>query len=152
MKTDSPNFLCSVLPTHWRCNKTLPIAFKVHFSTQITCYFTYQELLINKKYVVSVLKQTTKILRNHPIPSESLWKSFTFNTFSWRNWTIHPPLQFLHWFPLATELVYVISCVCLSVCVQDISKNYLWILINFFGGVGFGPMISWSDFEVDPDP
>uniref|UniRef100_A0AAQ4RI95 Runt-related transcription factor n=1 Tax=Gasterosteus aculeatus aculeatus TaxID=481459 RepID=A0AAQ4RI95_GASAC len=29
MKTDSPNFLCSVLPTHWRCNKTLPIAFKV---------------------------------------------------------------------------------------------------------------------------
>uniref|UniRef100_A0A8C2L9X9 RUNX family transcription factor 1 n=2 Tax=Cyprinus carpio TaxID=7962 RepID=A0A8C2L9X9_CYPCA len=29
MRTDSPNFLCSVLPTHWRCNKTLPIAFKV---------------------------------------------------------------------------------------------------------------------------
>lgn len=30
VRTDSPNFLCSVLPTHWRCNKTLPIAFKVH--------------------------------------------------------------------------------------------------------------------------
>uniref|UniRef100_A0A8C6LE97 Runt-related transcription factor n=1 Tax=Nothobranchius furzeri TaxID=105023 RepID=A0A8C6LE97_NOTFU len=29
VKTDSPNFLCSVLPSHWRCNKTLPIAFKV---------------------------------------------------------------------------------------------------------------------------
>uniref|UniRef100_A0A8D3AHZ6 Runt-related transcription factor n=1 Tax=Scophthalmus maximus TaxID=52904 RepID=A0A8D3AHZ6_SCOMX len=29
VKTDSPNFLCSVLPTHWRCNKTLPISFKV---------------------------------------------------------------------------------------------------------------------------
>ncbi|XP_036400846.1 runt-related transcription factor 1 isoform X2 [Megalops cyprinoides] len=29
MRTDSPNFLCSVLPSHWRCNKTLPIAFKV---------------------------------------------------------------------------------------------------------------------------
>ncbi|XP_054622611.1 runt-related transcription factor 1 isoform X2 [Dunckerocampus dactyliophorus] len=29
VKTDSPNFLCSVLPTHWRCNKTLPVAFKV---------------------------------------------------------------------------------------------------------------------------
>ncbi|KAL0204396.1 hypothetical protein M9458_002414, partial [Cirrhinus mrigala] len=28
VRTDSPNFLCSVLPTHWRCNKTLPIAFK----------------------------------------------------------------------------------------------------------------------------
>ncbi|XP_062865442.1 runt-related transcription factor 1 [Trichomycterus rosablanca] len=29
VRTESPNFLCSVLPTHWRCNKTLPIAFKV---------------------------------------------------------------------------------------------------------------------------
>lgn len=29
VRTDSPNFICSVLPTHWRCNKTLPIAFKV---------------------------------------------------------------------------------------------------------------------------
>lgn len=32
VRTDSPNFLCSVLPTHWRCNKTLPIAFKVILS------------------------------------------------------------------------------------------------------------------------
>lgn len=29
VKTDSPNFVCSVLPAHWRCNKTLPVAFKV---------------------------------------------------------------------------------------------------------------------------
>ncbi|KAG5851536.1 hypothetical protein ANANG_G00052730 [Anguilla anguilla] len=29
IRTDSPNFLCSILPSHWRCNKTLPIAFKV---------------------------------------------------------------------------------------------------------------------------
>ncbi|XP_004566627.1 runt-related transcription factor 3 isoform X2 [Maylandia zebra] len=29
VRTDSPNFLCSVLPSHWRCNKTLPVAFKV---------------------------------------------------------------------------------------------------------------------------
>lgn len=38
VKTDSPNFLCSVLPTHWRCNKTLPIAFKVCVQTP-TGYF-----------------------------------------------------------------------------------------------------------------
>lgn len=25
----SPYFLCSQLPTHWRSNKTLPVAFKV---------------------------------------------------------------------------------------------------------------------------
>ncbi|CAG6016427.1 unnamed protein product [Menidia menidia] len=29
VKTDSPNFLCSSLPQHWRCNKTLPRAFTV---------------------------------------------------------------------------------------------------------------------------
>ncbi|XP_032409441.1 runt-related transcription factor 1-like [Xiphophorus hellerii] len=27
--TDSPNLLCSILPQHWRCNKTLPRAFTV---------------------------------------------------------------------------------------------------------------------------
>ncbi|XP_070697104.1 runt-related transcription factor 2 [Pempheris klunzingeri] len=29
VQTDSPNFLCSSLPLHWRCNKTLPRAFTV---------------------------------------------------------------------------------------------------------------------------
>ena len=27
--TDSPNFACSALPTHWRANKTLPNVFRV---------------------------------------------------------------------------------------------------------------------------
>ncbi|XP_014668942.1 PREDICTED: uncharacterized protein LOC106810174 [Priapulus caudatus] len=29
VRTGSPNFVCSVLPSHWRSNKTLPVAFKV---------------------------------------------------------------------------------------------------------------------------
>ncbi|XP_035518966.1 runt-related transcription factor 3-like [Morone saxatilis] len=29
VQTDSPNFLCSSLPQHWRCNKTLPRVFTV---------------------------------------------------------------------------------------------------------------------------
>ncbi|XP_022256056.1 runt-related transcription factor 3-like isoform X2 [Limulus polyphemus] len=29
IRTGSPNFLCSILPSHWRSNKTLPVAFKV---------------------------------------------------------------------------------------------------------------------------
>ncbi|KAL1487288.1 hypothetical protein MTO96_008072, partial [Rhipicephalus appendiculatus] len=29
MRTGSPNMVCSVLPSHWRSNKTLPVAFKV---------------------------------------------------------------------------------------------------------------------------
>jgi len=27
--TDSPNFACTALPTHWRANKTLPSVFRV---------------------------------------------------------------------------------------------------------------------------
>lgn len=29
VRTGSPHFVCTVLPTHWRSNKTLPVAFKV---------------------------------------------------------------------------------------------------------------------------
>ncbi|XP_055951322.1 runt-related transcription factor 1-like [Argiope bruennichi] len=29
VKTGSPNLVCSALPTHWRSNKTLPVAFRV---------------------------------------------------------------------------------------------------------------------------
>ena len=29
MRTGSPSIICSALPTHWRSNKTLPVAFKV---------------------------------------------------------------------------------------------------------------------------
>ena len=29
VKTGSPNFLCTELPSHWRSNKTLPVPFKV---------------------------------------------------------------------------------------------------------------------------
>ncbi|KAJ1525815.1 hypothetical protein ONE63_009018 [Megalurothrips usitatus] len=29
VRTGSPYFVCTVLPTHWRSNKTLPVAFKV---------------------------------------------------------------------------------------------------------------------------
>lgn len=29
VRTGSPHFVCTVLPSHWRSNKTLPVAFKV---------------------------------------------------------------------------------------------------------------------------
>lgn len=33
-RTGSPYFLCSLLPSHWRSNKTLPVAFKVRIILQ----------------------------------------------------------------------------------------------------------------------
>jgi len=29
VRTQSPNIVCTILPSHWRCNKTLPVPFKV---------------------------------------------------------------------------------------------------------------------------
>ena len=36
VRTGSPNFVCSVLPGHWRTNKTLPVAFKVVALGEVT--------------------------------------------------------------------------------------------------------------------
>lgn len=35
VSTDSPNFICSVLPSHWRCNKSLPGPFILASLTHI---------------------------------------------------------------------------------------------------------------------
>lgn len=53
VKTDSPNFLCSVLPTHWRCNKTLPIAFKVCMSSTVPIPFILPLRYIHLKAIVT---------------------------------------------------------------------------------------------------
>lgn len=36
MRTGSPSIICSALPTHWRSNKTLPVAFKVVALGEVT--------------------------------------------------------------------------------------------------------------------
>ncbi|KAL8220604.1 UNVERIFIED_CONTAM: hypothetical protein K2H54_050326 [Gekko kuhli] len=43
VRTDSPNFLCSVLPSHWRCNKTLPVAFKLRARTPALALLGFSE-------------------------------------------------------------------------------------------------------------
>ena len=35
-KTGNPNFVCSLLPAHWRSNKTLPVPFKVMAMSDVT--------------------------------------------------------------------------------------------------------------------
>ena len=39
IKTGAPDILCSVLPTHWRSNKSLPVMFKVN-SLSINFHFS----------------------------------------------------------------------------------------------------------------
>ncbi len=38
IQTGSPAILCTPLPTHWRSNKSLPVAFKV-FTFQVSNYY-----------------------------------------------------------------------------------------------------------------
>ena len=49
IKTGSPNFLCSALPVHWRSNKTLPVGFKVWFTTYLSVWLqpTTQSYFVN---------------------------------------------------------------------------------------------------------
>uniref|UniRef100_A0A8C8FMX2 Runt domain-containing protein n=1 Tax=Oncorhynchus tshawytscha TaxID=74940 RepID=A0A8C8FMX2_ONCTS len=51
VRTDSPNFLCSVLPSHWRCNKTLPVAFKVVGLGEVT---DWDPVFLNSGHLIRV--------------------------------------------------------------------------------------------------
>ena len=65
VKTDSPNFVCSVLPSHWRCNKTLPVAFKVvGLSGDIPDGVTVTILAGNDDNFSAELRNSTAIMKN----------------------------------------------------------------------------------------
>lgn len=44
IRTGSPLFVCTVLPAHWRSNKTLPVAFKVKLKWKKK--FKYKKIVI----------------------------------------------------------------------------------------------------------
>lgn len=52
VRTDSPNFLCSVLPSHWRCNKTLPVAFKARHMPSNLLMIIYNIFILMRHTVV----------------------------------------------------------------------------------------------------
>uniref|UniRef100_A0A3B5MVL4 Runt-related transcription factor n=1 Tax=Xiphophorus couchianus TaxID=32473 RepID=A0A3B5MVL4_9TELE len=64
VKTDSPNFLCSVLPTHWRCNKTLPIAFKVLTLGDIPDGTLVTVMAGNDENYSAELRNATAVIKN----------------------------------------------------------------------------------------
>ncbi|XP_078264900.1 runt-related transcription factor 1 [Rhinoraja longicauda] len=64
VRTDSPNFLCSVLPTHWRCNKTLPIAFKVVSLGDVPDGTLVTVLAGNDENYSAELRNATAVMKN----------------------------------------------------------------------------------------
>nr|ACF96955.1 Runx [Nematostella vectensis] len=64
VKTDSPNFVCSVLPSHWRCNKTLPVAFKVVSLGDIPDGVIVSIAAGNDENFVAELRNATAVMKN----------------------------------------------------------------------------------------
>ncbi|KAM9778295.1 runt-related transcription factor 2b isoform X1 [Syngnathus typhle] len=64
VRTDSPNFLCSVLPSHWRCNKTLPVAFKVVALGDITDGTVVTVMAGNDENYSAELRNASGVMKN----------------------------------------------------------------------------------------
>ena len=64
VRTASPNVLCTVLPSHWRSNKTLPISFRV-FALSDICDGTLVTVRAgNDENCCGDLKNCTAIMKN----------------------------------------------------------------------------------------
>ncbi|NWH66623.1 RUNX3 factor, partial [Geococcyx californianus] len=86
VRTDSPNFLCSVLPSHWRCNKTLPVAFKVVALGDVPDGTVVTVMAGNDENYSAELRNASAVMKNQISsfllflffsPPPSLGKSFT---------------------------------------------------------------------------
>lgn len=100
VRTDSPNFLCSVLPSHWRCNKTLPVAFKVSPDSALRCWTN--KATFDGYHGVHCKKKTTKwspkLILNNNKRVIFLWRHF--NNVRWREVQIFKNLLSLDYLPL----------------------------------------------------
>lgn len=66
VRTGSPNLVCSALPTHWRSNKTLPVAFRVVYLGEDICDGTVVTVRAgNDENYCAELRNHTAVLKNH---------------------------------------------------------------------------------------
>ncbi|XP_041105807.1 runt-related transcription factor 2-like isoform X3 [Polyodon spathula] len=64
VRTDSPNFLCSILPSHWRCNKTLPVAFKVVALGEVSDGTVVTVMAGNDENYSAELRNASAVMKN----------------------------------------------------------------------------------------
>lgn len=97
MRTGSPYFLCSQLPTHWRSNKTLPVAFKVVALGDITDGTTVTVRAGNDENCCAELRNHTAVMKNQVAKFNDL----RFVGRSGRGW-------YNHYFPIKFSANYYI--------------------------------------------
>ncbi|NP_999779.1 SpRunt-1 protein [Strongylocentrotus purpuratus] len=93
VKTESPNFACSVLPNHWRCNKSLPVAFKVVSLGETKDGTMVTIAAGNDENYCAELKNNTAVMKNQVARFNDLrfvgrsgrGKSFTLSIFIYTN-------------------------------------------------------------------
>jgi hypothetical protein len=64
VRTACPSLVCSALPSHWRSNKTLPIAFKVIMLCEISDGTVVQVKAGNEENFCGELRNSTAIFKN----------------------------------------------------------------------------------------
>ena len=65
VKTGSPNVLCTALPSHWRSNKTLPMAFKVIALSDIEDGTVCHLRVGNDENFCGELRNNTAVMKNN---------------------------------------------------------------------------------------
>ncbi|RXG63916.1 Runt-related transcription factor 3 [Armadillidium vulgare] len=65
VRTGSPNFLCTILPAHWRSNKTLPVAFKVFSLGEVGDGTLVTVRAGNDENYCAELKNNSAHMKNH---------------------------------------------------------------------------------------
>ncbi|XP_035214136.1 runt-related transcription factor 3-like isoform X2 [Stegodyphus dumicola] len=64
VRTGSPNILCTVLPNHWRSNKTLPVAFKVVVLGEVLDGTTVTIRAGNDENYCGEMRNSTAVVKN----------------------------------------------------------------------------------------
>ncbi|XP_076356970.1 uncharacterized protein LOC143250401 isoform X2 [Tachypleus tridentatus] len=65
VRTGSPSMLCTVLPSHWRSNKTLPVAFKVVTLTDVSDGTLVTLRAGNDENFCAELRNASAAIKNH---------------------------------------------------------------------------------------
>jgi len=64
VRTGCPSLVCSALPSHWRSNKTLPVAFKVIMLCEVTDGTVVQVRAGNEENYCGELRNSTAVFKN----------------------------------------------------------------------------------------
>jgi len=64
VRTGSPNVVCSALPAHWRCNKSLPAAFTVVALGEVADGTTVRLTASNDENLSGEMRNATAVMRD----------------------------------------------------------------------------------------